>query len=196
METYVQYPPRKLQSVGYTGPITLSNYREIPVRARALAKEGISLSDADRQLNDRETDGAAWRRPHLPCNREHACLRRAAMHRVTRSSINPSLALAAAADCFLALRAADAQTDPLPSWNDGATKQSITDFVARVTAQGGPDFVPPASASPPSTTTARCGSSSRCTSSSPSRSTASRRWRRSTRNGRTSSRSRPCSTAT
>lgn len=38
--------------------------------------------------------------------------------------------------------AAFAQTDPLPSWNDGATKKSITDFVAKVTAQGGPDFVP------------------------------------------------------
>ena len=35
-----------------------------------------------------------------------------------------------------------AQADPLPSWNDGATKKSITDFVARVTTQGGPDFVP------------------------------------------------------
>ena len=36
-----------------------------------------------------------------------------------------------------------AQTpDPLPSWNDGATKKSITDFVARVTTPGGPDFVP------------------------------------------------------
>jgi phosphoglycolate phosphatase-like HAD superfamily hydrolase len=34
-------------------------------------------------------------------------------------------------------------SDPLPSWNDGATKKSITDFVARVTAQGSPDFVPP-----------------------------------------------------
>src|SRR4051794_15541328 len=32
--------------------------------------------------------------------------------------------------------------DPLPSWNDGPTKQSITTFVARVTTQGGPDFVP------------------------------------------------------
>ena len=32
--------------------------------------------------------------------------------------------------------------DPLPSWNDGAVKKSITDFVARVTAQGGADFVP------------------------------------------------------
>jgi hypothetical protein len=34
-------------------------------------------------------------------------------------------------------------SDPLPSWNDGATKKSITDFVARVTAQGSPDFVMP-----------------------------------------------------
>jgi phosphoglycolate phosphatase-like HAD superfamily hydrolase len=38
--------------------------------------------------------------------------------------------------------AAFAQTDPLPSWNDGAVKNSITDFVARVTTQGGADFVP------------------------------------------------------
>jgi phosphoglycolate phosphatase-like HAD superfamily hydrolase len=35
-----------------------------------------------------------------------------------------------------------AQTDPLPAWNDGAVKKSITDFVARVTTQGGSDFVP------------------------------------------------------
>jgi haloacid dehalogenase-like hydrolase len=35
-----------------------------------------------------------------------------------------------------------AQTDPLPSWNEGAAKKAITDFVARVTAQGSPDFVP------------------------------------------------------
>src|SRR5262252_4612709 len=39
---------------------------------------------------------------------------------------------------------AHAQSDPLPSWNDGAVKKSITDFVARVTTQGSPDFVPPA----------------------------------------------------
>jgi phosphoglycolate phosphatase-like HAD superfamily hydrolase len=37
-----------------------------------------------------------------------------------------------------------AQTDPLPAWNDGAAKKSITDFVARVTAPGAADFVPPA----------------------------------------------------
>ena len=41
------------------------------------------------------------------------------------------------------LKQAQAQTDPLPSWNDGASKQAIIEFVARVTRQGGPDFVPP-----------------------------------------------------
>ena len=35
-------------------------------------------------------------------------------------------------------------TDPLPSWNDGAAKKSIIEFVAKVTKDGSPDFVPPA----------------------------------------------------
>lgn len=33
-------------------------------------------------------------------------------------------------------------TDPLPSWNDGATKQAIVAFVAKITHEGAPDFVP------------------------------------------------------
>ncbi len=33
-------------------------------------------------------------------------------------------------------------TDPLPSWNDGAAKWSITAFVEKVTKEGSPDFVP------------------------------------------------------
>jgi len=33
-------------------------------------------------------------------------------------------------------------TGPLPSWNDGMAKQSIVDFVAKVTKEGSPDFVP------------------------------------------------------
>jgi phosphoglycolate phosphatase-like HAD superfamily hydrolase len=40
---------------------------------------------------------------------------------------------------------AQAQTptgDPLPSWNDGASKQSIFNFVTAVTRDGSPDFVP------------------------------------------------------
>ncbi|GLS20674.1 hypothetical protein GCM10007874_36910 [Labrys miyagiensis] len=35
------------------------------------------------------------------------------------------------------------QSDPLPSWSEGATKTSIISFVARVTKEGGPDFVAP-----------------------------------------------------
>lgn len=34
--------------------------------------------------------------------------------------------------------------DPLPSWNDGPAKESILQFVAKVTRKGGPDFVPAA----------------------------------------------------
>src|SRR5215208_595204 len=35
-----------------------------------------------------------------------------------------------------------AQTDPLPSWNDGPAKQAIVAFVTDVTREGSPDFVP------------------------------------------------------
>jgi haloacid dehalogenase-like hydrolase len=35
-------------------------------------------------------------------------------------------------------------TDPLPSWNDGKAKQAIVEFVAKVTKESAPDFVPPA----------------------------------------------------
>jgi phosphoserine phosphatase len=36
-----------------------------------------------------------------------------------------------------------AQEDPLPSWNDGAPKQAILDFVEAVTTEGGDQFLPP-----------------------------------------------------
>ncbi len=35
-----------------------------------------------------------------------------------------------------------APADPLPSWNDGKAKKSIIEFVAKVTKEGGTDFVP------------------------------------------------------
>ena len=35
-----------------------------------------------------------------------------------------------------------AQVDPLPSWNDTASKKAIFDFVERITKEGGPEFVP------------------------------------------------------
>ena len=39
-------------------------------------------------------------------------------------------------------QAVPAPADPLPSWNDGAPKRAIVDFVTRVTKEGGLDFVP------------------------------------------------------
>lgn len=55
-----------------------------------------------------------------------------------------SNALAAFVSFVLLACSAFAQTDPLPSWNDGAAKAAITGFVTRTTMEGGPDFVPPA----------------------------------------------------
>jgi phosphoglycolate phosphatase-like HAD superfamily hydrolase len=46
--------------------------------------------------------------------------------------------------CLIVGGVAQAQTDPLPSWNDGATKKAIVDFVQATTTQGSPSFVPPA----------------------------------------------------
>lgn len=44
----------------------------------------------------------------------------------------------------LALTATLHAADPLPSWNDTASKKSITGFVEKVTREGTPDFIPPA----------------------------------------------------
>ena len=48
--------------------------------------------------------------------------------------------------CVLLVVAAPAmaQTDPLPSWNDGAAKQAIVAFVTETTTAGRPGFVPEA----------------------------------------------------
>jgi arylsulfatase A-like enzyme len=43
MKTYVQYPPRKLQSEVYTGPITLTQYQRLQWVREQLEKEGVTL---------------------------------------------------------------------------------------------------------------------------------------------------------
>ncbi|MBC2601566.1 arylsulfatase [Puniceicoccus vermicola] len=43
MKTYAQYPPRKLQSEVYTGPVTLTDYERYEHIREAVEKEGISL---------------------------------------------------------------------------------------------------------------------------------------------------------
>jgi phosphoglycolate phosphatase-like HAD superfamily hydrolase len=62
---------------------------------------------------------------------------------VARAFARRTLLAALLASGFGSAGNVQAQTDPLSSWNEGAAKKSITDFVARVTAQGGADFVPP-----------------------------------------------------
>jgi len=43
MKTYVQYPPRKVQSESYTGPVTLSQYERLKYVRDILEKEGIKI---------------------------------------------------------------------------------------------------------------------------------------------------------
>jgi phosphoserine phosphatase len=57
--------------------------------------------------------------------------------------LNCATALALAAGLTVSL-VVFAETDPLPSWNDGPTKKAITTFVREVTDASGPHFVQPA----------------------------------------------------
>src|SRR6266446_9043451 len=60
-----------------------------------------------------------------------------------KTTLRQSL-VAAALFCAAAFTATVARTaDPLPSWNDGAAKKSIIEFVEKVTKEGSPDFVSP-----------------------------------------------------
>jgi len=43
MATYVKYPPRKLQSESYSGPITLTNYERFQFIREQLSKDGFKL---------------------------------------------------------------------------------------------------------------------------------------------------------
>jgi hypothetical protein len=61
-----------------------------------------------------------------------------------KATLRQSL-LAAALACTLTFIGTIAcAADPLPSWNDGKAKQSIIEFITKVTKEGSPDFVPPA----------------------------------------------------
>jgi phosphoglycolate phosphatase-like HAD superfamily hydrolase len=56
-----------------------------------------------------------------------------------KTILRPAVAIV----CALAFTTTIARAaDPLPSWNDGKAKQSIIDFVTKVTTPGSPDFVP------------------------------------------------------
>jgi len=61
----------------------------------------------------------------------------------TRPRRFPAFLLALIAS-LVSCHAALAENDPLPSWNDGSTKQAILGFVQSATDRTGPGFVPPA----------------------------------------------------
>lgn len=66
-------------------------------------------------------------------------LRRVNSRRETISWLGAVVAFA-----LLSPSLASAQTDPLPSWNDTATKKAIVEFVTDTTKEGSATFVPPA----------------------------------------------------
>ena len=43
MKTYIQYPPRKLQSMGYDGPLEISKYQQFQWLREQLAKDGVNI---------------------------------------------------------------------------------------------------------------------------------------------------------
>lgn len=62
-----------------------------------------------------------------------------AVQRLFRAARNAAIGVVA---FVVAATLAQAQSDPLPSWNDTAPKKAIVAFVERVTTENTPDFVP------------------------------------------------------
>jgi hypothetical protein len=62
--------------------------------------------------------------------------------RTWRTALKPMLMAAALIGVLASTTVASQAADPLPSWNEGPAKQSIINFVERVTTPGSPDFVP------------------------------------------------------
>src|SRR6516164_6599276 len=58
------------------------------------------------------------------------------------ASLVTGLAALAAILCAVHPTQALAQSDPLPSWNDGPAKQAIVEFVQKTTDKSSPTFVP------------------------------------------------------
>lgn len=44
MQTYLEYPPRKLQSEGYSGPITVTQYQRFQYLREQLAQDGFNIA--------------------------------------------------------------------------------------------------------------------------------------------------------
>lgn len=74
MKTYVQYPPRKMQSMGYDAPVALSKYEKfhwLREQLGKLGKEGIKYPVTNGQLGPAAGVPSAgqlpcWVAPGLP----------------------------------------------------------------------------------------------------------------------------------
>jgi hypothetical protein len=62
---------------------------------------------------------------------------------VNTSARRQNLIIVALACLVVFMATAAHAADPLASWNEGTAKQSIVEFVNKVTKEGSPDFVPP-----------------------------------------------------
>ena len=83
-----------------------------------------------------------WHRLLSPPESHAARLRRHASGTTRPATCAVLAMLPALTLLLLAVAAVSQPADPLPSWNDGPAKKAITEFVTRVTTQGGPDFIP------------------------------------------------------
>src|SRR5205085_1105471 len=70
-------------------------------------------------------------------------MQRGSIAHLSRRSMIAWLGAVAVAYAYLTCSIATAQTDPLPSWNDGTAKQAIIEFVQATTNRAKPTFVPP-----------------------------------------------------
>ena len=63
--------------------------------------------------------------------------------RIGRRALLSILAAFAVLPSLLLFTDAKAQTDPLPSWNNGPAKQAIVELVKAITDKASPNFIPP-----------------------------------------------------
>ena len=133
------------------GPDHALGLRKIPERPRFAGEGRHSACRCRPETNVRHIGRRLRQAPPFPsANPAPSCSTSPVRTGRTADEIRlPSTSSAAVSCCRLspdcrrssdrsALHTAQAQGDPLPSWNDGATKKSITDFVARVTTPGRP----------------------------------------------------------
>ena len=105
---------------------------QLNLLAAALRKCSAGFQPAVSPTCSRQTPGES-------CDAESSRRVRIENPRYSRLQVCATIALLNVAVCLAPLRA----QDPLPSWNDGAAKSAIVNFVKTTTDASSPQFVPP-----------------------------------------------------